>query len=110
MKKFTNIDSKESLNESVSNVNNEKLTIDKLLETLSIEIDGSDDVITMDYKIRANAKFYDGIKTIINELYSKEKIALLERARINHYLNNVTWIDTEMDIIKESVNKNKDNK
>ena len=107
MKKFTNIgDKSSSLNESISNVDAEKLSIDGLIKTLSIEIEGTDSEVTADYTIKANDKFYEGIKTVINEMFHEEKVALLEKARINQYLNNIDWIDEEMDSIKESI-KNK---
>ena len=103
MKKFTNIG-----NENVSINENDistKRTIDKLLETLSLEIEGSDDEITIDYKIKANNKFYEGIKNVIDTLYNKEKIALLEKARMNHLLNNISWIDDEIENINENNKK-----
>ena len=111
MKKFTNIgDESNSLNESNSIQDTSNISIDKLLKTLSIEIEGNEESdVTVDYKVKANDKFYEGLKTLVNEMYHKEKLALLEKARINQYLNNVAWIDDEMDSIKESVDKNKDN-
>jgi uncharacterized protein involved in exopolysaccharide biosynthesis len=110
MQKFTNMGNEDkSLNESVSTEETTKISIDKLLETLSIEIEGDESEITVDYKVKPTDKFYEGIKTVINEIYHKEKIALLEKARMNHLLNNVAWIDEEMDSIKESI-KNDDKK
>jgi hypothetical protein len=109
MKKFTNIgEENNSLNENNSNQDFSNISLEELLKTLSIEIDGNEEAdVTVDYKVKATDKFFEGLKTIVNEMYHEEKIALLEKARINQYLNNVAWIDDEMDSIKESIeNKN----
>lgn len=105
MKKFTNIgENNNSINES--NKENSTISIDRLLDMLTLEIEGSEEEISIDYNIKTNDKFNEGIKDYINQLFHKEKLSLLEKAKHSQYFNKgTTWIDEEIDIIKESLKK-----
>lgn len=74
--------------------------IEKLLETLSIQVEGTEQQVSVDYTIKANDKFYEGIRNIIKLMYKTDKLDLLEKAKYYHYLNNTEWIDEEIKKIK----------
>ncbi len=107
MKKFTNIgDNNDSINENKQGLEDSEFSIDRLIDLLTLEIEGSEENVTIDYSIKTNNKFNEGIKDYINQLYSKEKLALLEKAKHNQYFDRGTaWIDEEVEAIRESLKK-----
>ena len=67
MKKFTKFNESKLINSEDSV---EKI-IENLLESLTIEIEGSDKVWENDFKIKADKKFYEGLKTTMDKIYHK---------------------------------------
>lgn len=105
MKKFTDL---ENINEN----NTIKIGIDlnsriqQLIdENLNIEIEGEEKPWEKSFKITADSKFYEGIEKLINNLYHKEKLEILDKARKSHFTNDFRWMDVEVEKIRESLKK-----
>ena len=109
MRKFTDKKTTMITESTKAPVERSEKMIDNLISMLTLEINGSSesDVINVEYDIKPNDKFYEGIKNYINNSYHAEKLELLEKAKLNYFNNNIDWIDDEINIIKESLNKNK---
>ena len=101
MKKFTNLNESKLINteESVEEV------IEGLLESLTIEIEGSDKVWENDFKIKADKKFYDGLKKTMDKIYHKEKLAMMNKIKESLYTKDISWIDDEVESIYENLKK-----
>lgn len=87
MKKFTNLT-------DVKEINVDK--IEKIVETLSIEVD-SIDIINNDYKIILNDKFTKMLDDYVNEMIKNEKTKLSEQLKIAIYSKRYDLIDEILD-------------
>lgn len=102
MKKFSNIE--KNKNEKVNNIVNEESEIKSLIENLSIEIEDENKIWEKDFKINIDSKFYENFKKIIDKINNKEKIQLLEKAKMSIISRDVDWIENEIDNIKKASN------
>ena len=106
MKNFSDINNSEeeqikksfSIESEIQNLIDEKLTI---------EIEGEDKPWEKDFKIKADEKFYEEIQNIINKIYYKEKVEILEKAKQSFFTRDYRWVDDEVDKIKESLNNDR---
>ena len=61
--------------------------------------------LIIDFKLEdIKAIIYDSNFNFEEALINHKTNLVKEKARINQYLNNIAWIDEEMDSIKESIN------
>lgn len=112
MKKFSDINKSEQINESksktmdsVGNVSIET-EIQQLIESsLSIEIDGVDEPWEKDYKIKVEESFYSNMKNVIDKIYHEEKLQILESAKRSIITGNCSWVDDEVEKIRENINQ-----
>lgn len=105
MKKFSDLNNNNNNNEEIQESFSIENEIDNLIkESLTIEIVGEDKPWEKDFQIKAEGKFYENIQNVINKIYHKEKVELLEKARQSFFTQNYEWINEEVDKINESLN------
>ncbi len=99
MKKFSQIN--ESTHDSLSF--EEK--IDKLIESLDIIVDNDPQAASKNIIIKSNVEFVNSIKNLMLETYLKEKLTLLDKLKSTLYSGNNSWVDDEVNYIKENLKK-----
>jgi hypothetical protein len=104
MKKFSNLNNSEN-NDVQKNVDINK-EIKSLVENLSIEIESDNKVWENDFKINTDSKFYENMESALNRLFKEEKIKLLEKAKRSILMRDVSWIDDEIEKVRDSFKEN----
>lgn len=99
MKKFTQIN--ESKYETLTF--EDKLT--QIIESLDVIVDNDPEVATKNISVKANEEFITKIKKLMVETHLKEKLSYLDKLKSTLYSGDTSWVEAEIDYIKESLNK-----
>lgn len=98
MRKFSNINEASDIKKYQQTILEQK--IEELLESLDVEISGTDKPESIDVNIKPNSKFLESLKSLINYEFNKEKLNILENAKTSIITKNSLWLDKEIEKLK----------